>query len=173
MNKFLLMTVLILLLAIATAGGVSSMTQNEINMPLIFKGASSDPTLEPTSTLTPTITSTPTVTLTPTPTATIVPGELWVYIMTSRNEGDVSVTYAVVPGKDFELKGEKIDKTLYITAYCPEGLECEVEPVPPDFPPECNFPTGPWCEIEKLEYPANAKQTCGAQFPYNCVDTIN
>jgi hypothetical protein len=140
MKNILLLSILIFVLAITSVNRVRSMTQNEINIPLIFKGASSDPTLEPTITLTPTTTLTPTATKTPTetqtPTGTIIPGEQWVYIMTSRNEGDVSITYAVVPGKDFELKGEKVDKTLFITAYCPEDLVCDVEPVPPDFPPE-------------------------------------
>lgn len=157
------------MLAIATAGGVRSMTQNELSMPLIYAGATLTPTLELTET--PTITMTPDPTKTPTPTVTIVPGELWVYIVNSLNDGEQSITYAVVPGIDFELKGQKIEKTLYITAYCPDGLECEVDPVPPDFPPECDFDTGQWCQIEKLIYDGNAQQACGTQFPFNCVET--
>lgn len=187
MKKVLLLSLLIFVLAIASVSRVRSMTQYEFNLPLILSENSSIPTLEPTGTLIPTITSsptvtptvtpTPTVTLTPTetqtPTITIVPGALWVYVIRSLNDGAESVTYAVVPGVEFVLEVQKVDKTLYITSYCPDGLDCEVQPIPPVFPPECDFPTGLWCQIEKITYDGNAKQACGTQYPFNCVETTD
>jgi hypothetical protein len=162
MKKLIVLSFLIFVLAIATAGGVRSMTQHQLKMPLIMAGAPVTSTPEPTMT--------PTSTLTPTPTVTPVPGELWVYILRFGNTGDTSTTYASVPGIGYEIKGQKVEKTLNITAYCPEGVECIMDPVPPDFPPECDFETGKWCQIEKLEFDSNAKQACGTQFPFNCVD---
>jgi hypothetical protein len=163
MKKLIRLSFLIFVLAIATAGGVRSMTQHQLKMPLIMAGAPITSTPEPTMT--------PTTTMTPTPTVTPVPGELWVYVIRSGNKGDISETFAIVPGVDYELRGYKEDKTLYITTYCPDGLECVADPVPPDFPPECDFETGKWCQIEKFIYDGNAQQACGTQFPFNCVET--
>ena len=162
MKKLLLLSFFLFVFGVATASGVRSMIQNEAYMPLTYAGASPTPTLEPTNT--------PEPSPTPEPTPTGVPGEEWLWVARAGNVGDEFLVYAVVPGIGYELEGNKVGKTVYITAYCPGGVTCTLEPIPPVFPPECEFwPGGRWCQIEKLIYDGSAKGACGTQYPYNCV----
>ena len=109
----------------------------------------------------------PTVEL-PTPAPTRLPDGLWMYIVRAgENEDGEFEIYAQVPGIDWELEGYKVDKTVYVYLWC-DAPVCDVWSVPPEFPAECNWITGEYCEVEKFIYPETAKEGCSEVYPFNC-----
>ena len=123
-------------------------------MPLIY-----DDSPNPTATPTP---------KPPTPIPTELPDGLWMYIVRAgENEDGEFEIYAQVPGIDWELEGYKVDKTVYVSLWC-DAPVCDVWPVPPEFPAECNWMTGEYCEVEKFIYPETAKEGCSLVYPFNC-----
>lgn len=150
-RKWIVMVWILVILVLAVAASYMSYL-TELYLPAVYNA---EPSVTPTLVLTPT---------------SVLESE-WIWIATSGNVGGELWVYAVVPGIEYELKGMKVGKTVYVTAYCPDGISCMLEPMPPEFPPPCEFwPRGRWCQIEKLKFPTNAKQACGTQYPYNCKD---
>jgi hypothetical protein len=75
-----------------------------------------------------------------------------------------------MPGLRWEIElVASNDKTAVVGPYCPDGEVCDTWPVPDKFPPECDFDTGMYCELEKIVLPFNVKEACSAVVPYNCV----
>jgi len=142
-------------------GGLASLARGSTNgslfLPLVYGGAAPTPTPSPTKI--------PSPTPSPTPTATPVPGELWTWVASARDDGDTTVVYAVIPGYCCELIGQKSSKTIYVQAVCPAEPTCEIFPAPPEIPPPFA-----WGDVEKLIYDASSKQVCSIQWPFNCKD---
>jgi hypothetical protein len=106
---------------------------------------------------------------TPAPTPTPAPA-LWVYPLAAFSMSGSTRIYASVPGIGYDLAASKTDKVISIWAYCPKDKLCILDPIPLSFPPECDFVTGQWCQIDKIILDYDAKQVCGLQFPFNCID---
>ena len=95
---------------------------------------------------------------------------LWVYPLTAFSMSGSTTIYASVPGIGYDLAANKVDKVINIWAYCPKDKLCILDPIPLSFPPECNFVTGQWCQIDKIILDQDAKQVCGLQYPFKCID---
>ena len=154
-----IIAILLALLAVVlvlTLVDASTATENMI--PLVYYKGSN-----------PTITPSPIV---PKPTPTRDPS-LWMCLLRSVNVGGENITYAQVAGVQWEMWGEKIDKTIYVKQYCPrvndQPLVCNIWEAPPACPADCNWETGQWCEVEKLVFPQNAQRVCSLNYPYQCI----
>lgn len=148
-SRAVIIFVLVVVLLVLFGDLASGFGSESLFLPLIFNGAAPVPTPSPTPS--------------PTPTATPVPGELWTWVASARNDGDDTVIYAVIPGYCCELIGQKSFKTIYVQAVCPAEPTCEIFPAPPSIPPPFA-----WGDVEKLIYDASSQEACSVQWPFNC-----
>jgi hypothetical protein len=159
MKKFTF--VIILVVTALLASGVIAANENDVFLPIVYGG----PTLPPPSE-------------TPTPTPEYVDGYNWVFVGVAFKQDEFTVIWGHKPGYCYDLKHNKVEKTIYLEAVKIPVSECDRESYnpeapwpPPEFPPPPSLPPEfDYGHIYKLVLDVNAKVVCSVYFPANCVN---